>query len=178
MTLVLIAALARNRVIGGENRLLWHLPEDLKRFRALTSGHPVVMGRKTFESIGRPLPNRSNLVITRQPGWAAPGVRAFGSLEAALQAARGLPGAEKLFVIGGAEVYAQALPWADRLELTWIDREFEGDAFFPEFNSTEWVESAREEHSGPGELSFAFVTLERRRVATWGSPSQSRSESS
>lgn len=163
MTLVLIAALASNRAIGRENRLLWRLPEDLKRFRALTSGHPVVMGRKTFESIGRPLPNRPNLVITRQPAWTAPGVQVFGSLEAALEAARVLPGSEEVFVIGGGEVYAQALPLADRLELTWVNGEFEADAFFPGFDPVEWIETAREEHSGGSELPFAFVTLKRRR---------------
>jgi dihydrofolate reductase len=151
----LVAALARNRVIGAGNRLPWHLPEDLRRFKRLTMGAPVIMGRKTHESIGKPLPGRRNIVVTRQPGARWEGCEVAGSLEAALAAAGDAP---EVFVIGGAELYAAALPRADRLHLTLIDAEYEGDALFPEFDPAGWRETAREPGTG-----FTFVTYERAR---------------
>jgi dihydrofolate reductase len=156
----LIAAMARNRVIGIENRLPWNLPEDLKRFRALTTGRPIVMGRKTYESIGRPLPNRENRIVTRQQGWSAPGVKVFASLFEALSApvAEGL-NSDEMFVIGGGEIYRQALPLVDRLYLTVIDQDFEGDAYFPDFSGLNLMEVASETRSEP--LPYRFLTLER-----------------
>ena len=162
----LIAAMSENRVIGKGNALPWQLPEDLKRFRQITKGHPVVMGRKTYESIGRPLPDRLNLVITRQSDWHAPGVEVFGSLDAALDRALDVAvekGLSEVFIIGGGEIYAQALPRAQRLHLTRVAAQIEGDAFFPVFES-EFEEVARE--GRPGDPSFAFVTYERRSPAS------------
>lgn len=135
--LALIAARARNGVIGLDNRMPWHLPEDLAYFKRVTLGKPVVMGRKTFESIGRPLPGRLNIVVTRNPDWQAAGVQVAHSLDAALAlAAEAVP--EEIMLIGGAELYRQALPQADVLYLTEIDAEFAGDAFFPEVDLARW----------------------------------------
>lgn len=154
----LVAALARNRVIGADNRLPWHLPEDLRRFKALTLAHPVIMGRRTYASIGRPLPGRANIVITRDRGYAAPGCIIVHTLQAALEAGAG---AGEIFVIGGAEIYALALPRADRLHLTEIDAEFPGDALFPAFDAGDFTRVSREsvEHDG---LRFAFCVYDRR----------------
>jgi len=156
----LIAALAANRVIGNNNALPWHLPADLKRFKALTMGHPVVMGRKTCESIGRPLPGRRNLVITRNRAYSAPGCEIVHSLDDAIAACRGT---ETIFVIGGAELYRESLPLAHCLELTEIHAEFAGDAAFPEYSRAEWRETAREIHLGEAAVSFDydFVRYER-----------------
>ena len=135
--LALIAARARNGVIGLDNRMPWHLPEDQAYFKRVTLGKPVVMGRKTFESIGRPLPGRLNIVVTRNPDWQAAGVQVAHSLDAALAlAAAAAP--EEIMLIGGAELYRQALPQADVLYLTEIDAEFAGDAFFPEVDLARW----------------------------------------
>lgn len=135
--LSLIVAMARNRVIGANGTIPWHLPADLRRFRDLTWGHPLIMGRKTFESIGRPLPGRTSVVVTRQRGYRAPGALVVHSLEQALAACRG---AEEVFVIGGAELYAQALPLADRLYLTVVQAEIPGDTVMPEFDLSDWRE--------------------------------------
>lgn len=142
----------------------WHLPEDLKRFKRLTSGQPVVMGRKTFESIvattGRPLPSRKNIVITRSREWSRVGCTIVHSFEAALAAAAD---SRDIFVIGGAEIYALALPSAERLYLTEIDREFEGDTFFPEFDRSRWREVSREPGTALGEDGFAYAFVEYQR---------------
>ena len=161
MTLTIIAALGRNRVIGVDNRMPWHISEDLRRFKALTSGHPVVMGRKTFESIGKALPGRDNIVITRSRDFDAPGCRVVHSLAEALTAAQGAP---EIFVIGGAEIYALALPLADRLQLTEVDVATDGHAYFPDFERGAWREVAREAHAtgGSGHFRYDFVTYERR----------------
>ena len=158
--LCLIAALAANGVIGKDNALPWRLPADLKRFKALTMGHAIVMGRKTYESIGRPLPGRRNLVITRNRAYSAPGCDVVHALDAALAACDGATG---IFIIGGAELYRESLPGAYSLELTEIHAEFEGDAFFPEFNRGEWRETAREIHAGEPGIAFRydFVRYER-----------------
>lgn len=160
--LSLIAAVAQNRVIGVHNTLPWHLPADLKHFRRLTSGHPILMGRRNYESIGRPLPERDNIVITRQPDYRAPGCRVVHSLEAALAAASGAP---EIFVIGGAELYAQTLARADRLYLTWVHAEIAGDTFFPEFDLHDWHENARERHEADERHAhpYSFVVLDRAR---------------
>jgi dihydrofolate reductase len=159
----LIAAMARDRVIGVGNRLPWHLPEDLKHFKQVTHGHPIVMGRKTFESIGRLLPGRENRIVSRQPGYRVEGARVFSSLREACEAPA--PSDREIFVIGGEQVYREALPIADRLYLTEIDAAFEGDAFFPAWNRAEFREASRERFA-PGEgraFAFDFVVLERIR---------------
>ena len=149
----LVAALGRNRVIGRDGGMPWHLPEDLRHFKALTLGHPLVMGRRTFESIGRPLPGRRTIVVTRSPSWGYAGVETAPSLAAALLLASEV---EEVFVVGGGEIYAQALPLADRMVLTLIEEAPEGDTFFPEWSPADWVEVARDAREG-----FAFVTYER-----------------
>jgi len=161
--LSLIAAVAANGVIGSDNALPWRLPEDLKRFKALTLGHPVIMGRKTFESIGRPLPGRRNLVITHNPRYRAEGCEVLTSLEAALAACAGT--ADEIFVIGGAQIYAEALPLARRLYLTEIRAEFPGDAHFPAFDRGAWRETAREHHRAESGIEFDFTVYERAESA-------------
>ncbi|MDD5250983.1 MAG: dihydrofolate reductase [Rhodocyclaceae bacterium] len=161
-TLTLIAAVARNGVIGKDNRLPWHLPEDLGHFKALTAGHAVIMGRKTWESLPprfRPLPQRVNIVVTRDAAFAAAGARVAHSLAAAVAAA----GGEDAFVIGGADLYAQALPLADRLELTEVDIACDGDAFFPDFDRDAWRETARARHRSANGCDYAFVTYQRNK---------------
>ena len=155
----LLAAVAGNGVIGRDGALPWHLSEDLKRFKALTMGHAIVMGRKTHESIGRLLPGRRSIIVTRQPGYRVEGATVAHSLPAALAAARG---DDEVFVIGGGEVYIAALPLADRLELTEIGRDFDGDARFPPWHKHEWREVARTSHRSAEGLPFDFVTYDRR----------------
>jgi dihydrofolate reductase len=159
--IILIAAVAKNGVIGKDNALPWHLPEDMKHFKALTNGHAVLMGRKTWESLPpkfRPLPNRRNLVLTRDRHYDAPGATVVHSLD---DAAKVSSGETALFVIGGAELYAHALPRADRFELTEIDAAFEGDAHFPTWNRTQWREVKRASGKSESGLAYAFVTYER-----------------
>lgn len=157
----LIVAMADNRVIGRGNALPWRLPADLKRFRSLTLGKPVLMGRRTFESIGRPLAERVNLVLTRDLHWGADGARTVHTVQEALAQARE---AAELVVIGGAAVYGLALPLARRIYLTQVHAEVTGDTFFPAFDPGEWrdvecsAQAADERHAYP----FTFVTLERR----------------
>lgn len=157
--LVIVGAVARNGAIGGNNQLLWRLPEDLRRFKQLTLGHPIVMGRRTFESIGRPLPGRRNIVITRSMQWQAEGVDVVHSLDEALAL---VPGAPVVDVIGGAEIWAMALPRADVLELTEIDHDFEGDTHFPDWPRDDFVETARSSHTSPQGWAYHFVTYRRR----------------
>lgn len=163
MKIALIAAMAANRVIGAENRLPWHLPEDLKRFKNLTSGHPIIMGRKTFESLGRPLPNRLNIVVSRQKDLVLTGAVVVPSLEDAYATARQHIIDQKpdyeVFVIGGAEIYAQALTNADRIYLTLIEREVQGDAHFPEISAEIFREVSREHRSEPE--SHSYLVFER-----------------
>ena len=158
----LIVAMAADRVIGMDNALPWRLPDDLKRFKAVTLGKPVLMGRRTFESIGRPLPGRLNLVLTRNPHFQSAGIVAVPDWSAALQAAGDTA---ELMVIGGAELYAQALPLAQRIYLTEVHAQVPGDARFPEFAADEWREIEREEHPADERHAFAmtFRVLERRR---------------
>jgi dihydrofolate reductase len=155
--IVIIAAVARNRVIGKDNRLLWNIPEDMAHFKALTAGHPVIMGRKTWESLPprfRPLPGRRNIVISRQADYAAPGAEVADSLEIALKMASTVALA---FVIGGEQIYRQAMAVADRLEITEVDLEPEGDAWFPEIAPGEWERTATTAGAG-----FSFLTYRRR----------------
>ncbi len=155
----LIVAMAENRVIGGDNKLLWHLPEDLKHFKALTTGKPIIMGRKTYDSIGRPLPNRTNIVITRQQNWTAEGVSVVPSLEEALKTAETI-NEKEIMVIGGAQVYEAALPFATRVYLTLLHKVYTGDAVFPELPEKEWTETARVSNTGPG-IDYDFITYQR-----------------
>ncbi|QDQ28087.1 dihydrofolate reductase [Chitinimonas arctica] len=159
--LSLIAALARNHTIGIDNSLPWHLPEDLKYFRKTTSGHAIIMGRKTYESIGRPLPNRHNIVVSRNPDWRAEGVTVVHSIAAALAAAGT---EEEVFLIGGATLYREALPMADRLYLTEIDADFSGDAFFPDVPYAQFKELQRDSHQGD-DFAYSFVVYERNQPA-------------
>ncbi|MBQ5701231.1 MAG: dihydrofolate reductase [Alistipes sp.] len=156
----IIVAVAKNGVIGDKNSLLWHLREDMVHFRTTTSGHPVVMGRKTYDSIGRPLPKRTNVVISRDTSLAVEGCTVVHSLEEAIAL---FEPTEEVFIIGGAQIYAQALPLADRIYLTVIDKEYEGDTSLPEIDYSAWREISREEHSCGEEFEhpFAFITLEK-----------------
>lgn len=156
----LIAAVARNGVIGRAGTIPWRIPGDLPRFKRITTGHPVIMGRRTWQSLGRPLPGRRNMVVSRTPRLQLAGAEVFGSLDAALAACAG---ADEVFVIGGTEAYREALPRAQRLLLTEIDADVEGDAHFPPFDRSEWRETARETHpADPGNpLPFAYVDYER-----------------
>ena len=168
-TIALVAAVAANRVIGRDNRLIWRLKSDMKHFRALTMGRPVIMGRKTFESIGRPLPGRHTIVVTRDPTLTIEGVRMARSIPEAEMIARAVArefSCDSIMVAGGAELYAAFLPRADRLDLTIVALKPEGDAWFPEIDPVLWREVAREEcPAGPDdEAAFSFVTYERRRA--------------
>lgn len=161
MKISIVVAMADNRVIGHENRLPWHLPADLKHFKQITMGKPILMGRKTFESIGRPLPGRTNIVITRDESYTAEGCVVVHSIEAALKAAD----SEEVMVIGGAEFYQQALPHADTLYLTLVEGEFEGDTFFPELDDEEWREVERSgfDADEKNPHAYSFVRLDRVR---------------
>jgi len=165
LPLCLIAALAQNRVIGRDNQLPWRLPADLKHFKALTLGKPIIMGRKTWDSLGRPLPGRLNLVISRQPGLRLEGAEVFASLEAAIvradQWARE-QGVDELMLIGGAQLYQQALPLAERLYLTRVELSPEGDAWFPEFDAAAWHCTASETFAPLEQApAYAFETWSR-----------------
>ena len=161
MTISIIAALASNSVIGRGNQMPWHLSADLKRFKALTMGHHLIMGRKTFESIGRPLPGRTTIVVTRQSDFSAPDVVVAPSLDAALDLARG---DGETFIAGGAGIYEQMIHRADRMYLTRVHADIEGDAVFPDFDDvTEWslVDSEHHEPDGTNPLPYSFLTYER-----------------
>ncbi|PWK78145.1 dihydrofolate reductase [Mucilaginibacter oryzae] len=160
MTLSIIVAIAKNHAIGKDNKLLWYLPNDLKHFKDTTSGHTVIMGRKTFDSVGKPLPRRRNIVITRQ-AISIEGCEVVDSLKAAIALCKA---EDEVFVVGGAEIYRQAIPLTDRIYLTIIDQNFEGDTFFPELNQDDWQETKREEFE-PDEKNrykYSFITLDRR----------------
>ena len=159
--IIIIAALARNGVIGIDNGLPWRLKADMQHFRALTMGHPVLMGRKTWESLGRPLPGRRNLVVTRDAQFHAEGAEVFHDTEEAIAAATD---ADRLFVIGGAQLYTTLLPRADRLELTEIGADVSGDAHFPPFDRADFIEERRERRTADAdnEFDFDFVLYRRR----------------
>ena len=161
MKLAFVVAMARNRAIGFQNGMPWHLPDELKYFKRVTMGKPVVMGRNTFESIGRPLPGRPNIVITRNAAYTAAGVTVVTSLQAALAVAQKLLTAEQqeVMVIGGAQIFAEAMPIVDRLYLTEVDAEPQADVFFPVFNRNEWQETFREVHAANDKNPFAYSVL-------------------
>lgn len=170
LPLVIVAALADNRVIGDDNRLIWRLRSDLRRFREITLGTPMVMGRKTFLSIGKPLPGRETIVLTRDPGFGAEGVHVAHSLDEAVALGQEIGarmGAGQVTIAGGADVYAQALPLADELRLTLVHATPEGDAHFPAFDRADFTERRRSDHpAGPDdEFPFTFVDLVRAKGA-------------
>ncbi len=167
MKLAIIVAQASNRVIGVNNKLPWHLPEDLRYFKQVTTGKPIIMGRNTFESIGRPLPGRENIVISRQSNYAPDGVKVVDSLDVAYELAESIGlvnGIDEAMVIGGAQIYEQALPKAERLYLTQVEAEIDGDAWFPEFQKNDWKEVGRENFSaeGPNPYNYSFIVLDRK----------------
>lgn len=172
MKISLIVAMARNRVIGKDNKMPWHLPEDLRYFKRVTLNKPVIMGRNTFESIGKPLPQRSNIIISRNAAYQVEGALVVNSLEQALQLAADIHQQQQtqedgeLMIIGGAQIYAQALPLADRLYLTEVAAEPEGDAFFPAIERSQWQEVAREEHKACARnpYDYDFIVLEQRKA--------------
>lgn len=162
----MIVAAAQNGVIGRNNALPWHLPEDLRYFKRRTLGKPIVMGRKTYESIGRPLPGRTNIVISRNAGFAAAGIKVVRSLDEALRLADDIAqidGVDELVVIGGAEIYREALPRAERLYLTEVHAVIQGDAVLPEVDWAQWREVGRERHAAeaPNPYDYSFVVYER-----------------
>ena len=155
----LVAAVAANGIIGADGKLPWHIPGELKHFKKLTMGHPIIMGRRTWESLKGPLPGRENIVVTRTPGYEAAGAAVASSLEAALALCAGEPVA---FVIGGTQLFESSLPTASGMVLTEIQRDYEGDTWFPKWDRTQWRESQREAHTAPDGTRFDFVFYERK----------------
>ncbi len=158
--IIIMAAIARNNALGKDNQLIWHLPADLKRFKRVTSGHHVIMGRKTYESLGKPLPNRTNIVISRNKNFKAVGCKIAHSYETALELAAT---DQTPFILGGAEIYKQAIKTADKLDLTLIHHDFEADAFFPEIDPKIWKETSRQDFKADekNKYDYSFVTYER-----------------
>ena len=156
--ITIIVAAAANHAIGKDNQLLWHLAEDLKRFKRLTSGHAIIMGRKTFESLPKALPHRTNIVISRNPSYRATGALVCENLEAALEACQKDP---QPFIIGGGEIYKQALSLADTIELTRVYQDFEGDTFFPEIDPHQWKLIEEEKNISEKGLPFSFQTYKK-----------------
>jgi dihydrofolate reductase len=154
-----IAAMARNRVIGVRNTLPWRLPADLQHFKALTMGHHIIMGRKTYESIGKPLPGRTTVIVSRDSEYRVRDCITAASIDAAIAACGDDP---EIFFVGGAELYGQVLSRADRLYLTEIQADYSGDAWFPAFDARDWLETARQVHLAPDGLGYHFVTYQRR----------------
>lgn len=162
--LSLIAAIARNGVIGRDNDLPWHLPADLQFFKRTTCGHAIILGRRNYESIGRPLPNRTNIVITRDKNYKAQGCVVAHSIDEAIALAGD---DEEIFIIGGSQVYAQALDCVTRMYITEVDTDADGDVLFPEFDKSQWQEVSREPHTADdqNDYAFDFVMLERKHLA-------------
>lgn len=166
MRIALIWAMAENHVIGRNNQLPWYLPGDLQYFKRVTSGKPVIMGRKTYDSIGKPLPNRTNIIVTRDTAFQAEGCQVVHSLEEAIvlaEAQVAVSGGDEVIVMGGAEIYAQALPKADRLYVTLVHAEVAGDAYFPAIDFAAWQQIAREDYraEGPNPYDYSFVVYDR-----------------
>ena len=154
----LVAAVAANGIIGAKGKLPWHLPGELQHFKRLTMGHPIIMGRRTWESLGRPLPGRENIVVTTTPSYAAPGAAVASSLDAALALCFG---ESVVFVIGGTRLFEAALPHARGMVLTEIQRDYEGDTLFPAWDRAQWRETQREAHAAPDGTRFDYVLYER-----------------
>ena len=156
----LVVACGRNNVIGSGGRIPWHVPADLKQFKSLTMGKPIIMGRKTYQSIGKPLPGRTNIVITRDREFAAEGIQIAGSLNAALEQAGAL--GDEIMIIGGGQIYEAALPMAKRIYMTRIELEPQGDVFFPTIEDADWKTTLLEEHTASGDVpAFSFLQLDR-----------------
>lgn len=162
MKISLIAAMADNRVIGLNNQMPWHLSADLKKFKKITLGSPIVMGRKTHESIGRPLPGRVNIIVSRNPGYRQEGCLVFNELKTALTAA--CENADEAFIIGGSDLYEAALPMAGALYLTLINKDFQGDTFFPAINLNDWIEVEREDIGDDPDAGFSYSFLKLERI--------------
>ena len=158
--ITIIAAIAENNALGKDNQLIWHLPADLKRFKKVTLNHAVIMGRKTYESLGKPLPNRTNIIITRNGDFKAEGCVVVNSLQQAIEASKE---DQNPYILGGAEIYKQAIEIADKLDLTFVHHQFEADAFFPKIDKTIWKETSREDFKADkkNKYDFSFVTFER-----------------
>jgi len=158
--ITIIAAIAKNNALGKDNKLIWHIPADLKRFKKVTLNHHVIMGRKTYESLGKPLPNRTNIIITRNANFKAEGCVVVNSLQDAIEAAKE---DKSPYILGGAEIYKQAILIADKLDLTFVHHNFEADAFFPEIDKTIWKETLREDFKAndKNKYDYSFVTFER-----------------
>lgn len=161
MIISIIAAMDRNRLIGNDNQLPWHLPADFAHFKSTTMGKPIIMGRKTYESIGKPLPGRTNIVLSRNPDTHFEGVECVSSFEEAVAL---VPDAEEVMIIGGSTIYEMLLPQVDRLYFTYVDAEFEGDAWFPEFDQNQWLEkeSVKRKADEKNRYNCRFVTLEKK----------------
>jgi dihydrofolate reductase len=162
MQIILVAAHAQNRVIGKDNELVWRLPKDFKHFKDLTMGHPMIMGRKTFESLGKPLPGRTSIIVTRDRQYQQEGCIVVHSLQEGIDEAKKLD--EEIYVIGGSQIYEQALPLANKMYLTEVKATPDGDAFFPEFSQEEWQETARKSFpkDDKHDYAFDFITWEKR----------------
>lgn len=160
MIVSIFAAMSENRVVGIENRLPWNLPDELKRFKSMTTGHPIIMGRKTFESIGRILPNRENIIISRQNSYSVPGTSVYSSVDEALEKCRGKT--DEVFLIGGAEIWRAAWSWVDQIYLTIVHKNFEGDAYFPDFDRSEFqtISIERFENTMP----YTCLKLKKKRL--------------
>ena len=154
----IVVAIGKNRVIGKNNQLIWKISDDLKRFKAITSGYPIIMGRKTFESIGKPLPNRTNIVVTRNTEYAIDGITVVNSLDGAIK--KGFELGEQIFIIGGQEIYKQAIEKANRIYLTLVEDTAEGDAFFPDYSMFKKIISKEDFETKDG-LGYSFIVLER-----------------
>lgn len=157
-TISIIAAISENRAIGKDNKLLWHIPGDLPRFKKLTTGHPIIMGRKTYESIGKPLPSRTNIVVTRDDSYKAEGCVIVTSIEEAIQIAK-QKDKEEIFIVGGGQIYEQGVKFADKLYLTLVEGEYEADTFFPDYSEFK-KKISEETHESEG-LKYKFLELER-----------------
>jgi dihydrofolate reductase len=160
MIISIVVAIAENHAIGKDNKLLWHLPNDLKHFKTITSGHTVIMGRKTYDSVGKPLPNRRNIIITRQHIEIA-GCEVVNSLEEAVALCKT---EGEVFIVGGAEIYRQAMAITNKIYLTIVHQSFEGDTYFPKIEENVWVETEREDHDADekNKIAYSFITLVRR----------------
>ncbi|WP_313386078.1 dihydrofolate reductase [Chishuiella sp.] len=158
----IVVAKASNNVIGAKNDLIWHLPNDLKHFKNLTSGHPIIMGRKTYESLGRPLPNRTNIVVTRDSNWTADGIVKINSLEKAINTALKID--DEIYIIGGGNIYKQAMEFTDILYITEVHHEFDGDTYFPEIDTDDWEEVEKENFKKDEKHPFAYSFVTYKKV--------------
>lgn len=157
----IVVAKASNNVIGAKNDLIWHLPNDLKHFKSITSGHPIIMGRKTFESLGRPLPNRTNIVVTRDQNWNTEGIEIASSLPKAIEVAKKID--DDIYILGGGNIYKQAMEFTDVLYITEVHHEFDGETYFPEIDLDEWEEVEREDFKKDEKhlYAYSFVTYKK-----------------